>query len=90
MQCGRTSMIALDECASLSAFMQTHPEAAVLDFGGEELQKGEALQTVVIGCEGGFEESERKLFTDHPVRLLSVPMILRSETAVVAIAAALL
>lgn len=90
MQCGRTSLIELEESSTLSAFLKLHPEAVILDFGGEVLQADEKIQTVVIGCEGGFDESERKLFGAHPVRVFPSPMILRSETAAVAVASRVL
>jgi len=86
MQCGRTSLIELAESPALSAFLGAHPEALILDFSDEVLNKGDPFDTVVIGCEGGFDESERKLFGTHRVRRLSSPMVLRSETAAVAIA----
>ncbi len=86
MQCGRTSCIEFAEVPALSTFLNAHPEAVVLDFGGEALDKNEVFDTVVIGCEGGFDESERKAFQTHRIRHFNLPMILRSETAVVAIA----
>jgi 16S rRNA (uracil1498-N3)-methyltransferase len=90
MQCGRSSLIELEESPTLNAFLQAHPDAAILDFGGEVLRPDEQIETVVIGCEGGFDESERKLFFSRRVRVFSSPMILRSETAAVAIASRLL
>jgi 16S rRNA (uracil1498-N3)-methyltransferase len=90
MQCGRTSLIKLSESPNLSTFLKSHPDAAIFDFGGEELQHNEVVETVVIGCEGGFDESERLLFSGHRCFLFPTPMILRSETAVVAIAARIL
>ncbi len=90
MQCGRTSLIELSESPNLSTFLKAHPDAAIFDFGGTPLGNDESVDTVVIGCEGGFDESERKLFNDYRVRLFSSPMILRSETAAVAIASRLL
>jgi 16S rRNA (uracil1498-N3)-methyltransferase len=90
MQCGRTSLIELGESPALSTFLKAHPDAVILDFGGETLRSDENIETVVIGCEGGFDESERKQFADYRVRLFSSPMILRSETAAVAIASRLL
>ncbi|MBN2869805.1 MAG: 16S rRNA (uracil(1498)-N(3))-methyltransferase [Campylobacterales bacterium] len=90
MQCGRTSLIELEESPALSTFLKAHPDAVILDFGGEVLQSDEHIETVVIGCEGGFDESERKLFAAHRVRVFSSPMILRSETAAVAVASRLL
>jgi 16S rRNA (uracil1498-N3)-methyltransferase len=86
MQCGRTSLIELSETPALSTFLNANPEAVVLDFGGEALDKNEEFEVVVIGCEGGFDESERKSCSSHRIRHFNLPMILRSETAAVAIA----
>jgi 16S rRNA (uracil1498-N3)-methyltransferase len=86
MQCGRTSLIELAESPALSTFLAANPEAVILDFTDEVLRSDEVTGTVVIGCEGGFDESERKHFAAHRVRALKSSMILRSETAVVAIA----
>jgi 16S rRNA (uracil1498-N3)-methyltransferase len=90
MQCGRTSVIELSESPNLSSFLKTHEDAVIFDFGGKPLETGAAMDTVIIGCEGGFDESERRAFADHRVRLFPSPMILRSETAAVAIASRLL
>jgi 16S rRNA (uracil1498-N3)-methyltransferase len=90
MQCGRTSLIEMSESPNLSTFLKSNPQAVIFDFGGEPLSGNEVIDTVVIGCEGGFDESERKLFSDHRIRLFPLPMILRSETAAVAIASKLL
>lgn len=90
MQCGRTSLIELAESPNLSTFLKNNPQSVIFDFGGTVLESGESVETVVIGCEGGFDEGERKLFGDYRIRLFSSPMILRSETAAVAIASRLL
>lgn len=90
MQCGRTSLIELSEMPTLSTFLKNNPQAVIFDFGGTPLDKEEEIDTVVIGCEGGFDESERKIFADHRIRLFPSPMILRSETAAVAVASRLL
>lgn len=90
MQCGRTSLIELAETPTLSTFLKNNPQTVIFDFGGTPLGNDESVDTVVIGCEGGFDESERKLFSDYRVRLFSSPMILRSETAAVAVASRLL
>lgn len=86
MQCGRTSFIEFSEVSALSTFLNANPEAVVLDFGGEALDKNDIVDTVVIGCEGGFDENERKAFSSHRIRHFNLPMILRSETAAAAIA----
>jgi 16S rRNA (uracil1498-N3)-methyltransferase len=90
MQCGRTSLIELCESPNVSTFLKNNPDAVIFDFGGEAMASDEVIDTVVIGCEGGFDESERKAFGDHRIRLFPLPMILRSETAAVAIASRLL
>lgn len=87
MQCGRTSFIEFGESASLGDFLNGHPDSVILDFGGEEFSKTEEYETVVIGCEGGFHESERSLFVNHRIRHFRSPMILRSESAAIAVAA---
>lgn len=90
MQCGRTSLIELDECSMLSQFIEAHPESVIFDFGGTPLENDESVETVVIGCEGGFDEGERRLFSAHRIRRFNSSMILRSETAAVAVASRLL
>ena len=90
MQCGRTSFIELSEAPALSTFLNANSEAVVLDFGGEALSIDEKFETVVIGCEGGFDENERKAFSLHRIRHFNSPMVLRSETAAVAVASMML
>lgn len=90
MQCGRTSLMELAESPNVGTFLKENSEAVILDFGGEALSGDESIETVVIGCEGGFDESERRQFAGHRIRLFTSPMILRSETAAVAIASRLL
>ncbi|MCK9374178.1 MAG: 16S rRNA (uracil(1498)-N(3))-methyltransferase [Sulfuricurvum sp.] len=89
MQCGRTSLIELAEAPALSTFLSTHPEAVILNFGGESWDCNESVETVVIGCEGGFDANEEKLFVHHRVRQFASGMVLRSETAAVAVASML-
>lgn len=90
MQCGRTSFIELHESPNVSTFLSTHSDTVILDFGGSVLDKNEKCSTVLVGCEGGFDEGEKKLFSTHRLRHFSNPMVLRSETAVVAIASMVL
>lgn len=86
MQCGRTSIIEFGESPNVTTFLNAHANTVILDFGGDALDKNDVFDTVIIGCEGGFDESERKSFSPHRLRHFSNPMVLRSETAVVAIA----
>lgn len=90
MQSGRSVAVTFEESPGLSAFLKSYPDSAVFDFNGEVLGKDEVFENVVIGCEGGFDEIERKMFDTHPCRKFSSPIVLRSETAVVAVAGIML
>ncbi len=87
-QCGRSVLMELREAESLEAFLAEVPEAMLLDFSSRSLacDGGEAL-TLVVGCEGGLTETERKRFAEERIVGLATPMILRSESAACAAAA---
>lgn len=82
-QCGRSTPMHMDTAKSLKEFLQNHPDAYLLDFStNTELKKG-AIQTVVIGCEGGFTPEETALAKN--IIGFPTPLILRSESAACAI-----
>ena len=85
-QCGRVSLMEIDFCESLDKFLETYPKAKVCDFGGDKVC--EYFETAVVGCEGGFSDRERELFTN--IIAFDTPLILRSESAVVSIASKVL
>jgi 16S rRNA (uracil1498-N3)-methyltransferase len=85
-QCGRVEMMKIEFCESLDKFLENNPNAKVLDFGGEKIS--EYFQTAVVGCEGGFSDRERKLFKNK--YSFDTNLILRSESAVVAVASKVL
>lgn len=89
-QCGRSTKMQLGEAASLEAFIAAHPETVVFDFCETILKESAGIGTVLIGCEGGFSEAERGLLSQQKTFRLATPMILRSETAVAAVAAKIL
>lgn len=89
-QCGRTQAIAFDSFKNLDTFLKKHPETVVLDFCDEVLGCENEVQTVLIGCEGGFSEEERTLLKGYKRFRLDTPMILRSESAAMAIASKVL
>ncbi len=89
-QCGRSKPIAFEVFKTLDAFLQLHPQTVVLDFCDEVLGCEDELDTVLIGCEGGFSEDERKKVEKLKRFRLNTPMILRSESAAVAIASKVL
>ena len=89
-QCGRSKPIAFEVYKTLDAFLQLHPETVVLDFCDEVLACENEVKTVLIGCEGGFSEDERQKVERLKRFRLDTPMILRSESAAMAIAAKVL
>lgn len=89
-QCGRSRKMRLEHAESVEAFLDTHPETVVLDFCDTVLTDASGIETVLIGCEGGFSEEERRLLAGCPTFRFDTPMVLRSETAAVAAAAKIL
>lgn len=89
-QCGRSEMMLFDEMKNVAAFIKENPETVVFDFCDDVLQEGSGIHTVLIGSEGGLSEAERALLKEQRIVRLDTPMILRSETAVTAIASKIL
>jgi 16S rRNA (uracil1498-N3)-methyltransferase len=89
-QCGRSDWMVLDTAPSLRTFLSANPQTVVLDFCEETLGSTEEIDTVVIGCEGGFSDAERAAIASCRTARLATPLILRSESAAVAAAAKLL
>ncbi|TWJ09676.1 16S rRNA (uracil(1498)-N(3))-methyltransferase [Altererythrobacter ishigakiensis] len=93
-QCARTALPELREPAKLDALLRGWPNDRILYFademGGEPA--GDAFATnsgpaaMLIGPEGGFDDSERELLRSHRhVKPISLgPRILRGETAAIA------
>ena len=44
------------------------------------------IKTILIGCEGGFSKDEKEFLESSDVFRLDTSMILRSESAVIAVA----
>ncbi len=89
-QCGRSQKMVFETFTSLDAFLKVNPETVVLDFCDEVLGCDDEVSTVLIGCEGGFSESERQKLEGLKRFRLDTPMILRSESAAMAIASKVL
>lgn len=83
-QCGRSAWMALETAESLEAFIVTNPQTVVLDFAEQTLDDASGIDTVLIGCEGGFSDEERALLEAYRTVRFATPMILRSESAAVA------
>jgi len=89
-QCGRSELMNIEIVDSLREFVSLYPDAYMLNFSDNALSREMDIDTVVVGCEGGFDDSERAMFAKEQIVGLDTPMILRSETAVVAVASNLL
>lgn len=89
-QCGRSVMMEFEEFSDLDSYIGAYPQSHVLDFSDEMLEKDSGIQSVLIGCEGGFSNQERKALEMLRVIGLDSNLILKSESAVAAIAAKIL
>jgi len=89
-QSGRTSFLEFDSYKNIAAFIQEFPDTKVFDFTDTILDGESNFSRVLIGCEGGFSTSEKELLKTQEVFRLNSPMILRSESAVMAVASKIL
>jgi 16S rRNA (uracil1498-N3)-methyltransferase len=89
-QCGRSSIIELNTLNSLEEFKEAYPKSVMLNFSNHLFSKESEMDTIVIGCEGGFTQEEVKLFDSEQIVGLDTPLILKSESAAVAISSKLL
>jgi 16S rRNA (uracil1498-N3)-methyltransferase len=89
-QCGRSTYIAFDTYKNIADFIQAFPQTKVFDFTEKTVDDYSDIQTVLVGCEGGFSSEEKKFLLSQDVFRLDTPMILRSESAVMAVASKIL
>jgi 16S rRNA (uracil1498-N3)-methyltransferase len=87
---GRSSYIEFDRCKSIDDFLTKYPDTKILDFCDNILDDTSNFKTVLIGSEGGFSSDEKKLLKGYDIFKLDTPMVLRSESAVVAISSKIL
>ena len=89
-QSGRSNYIEFDTYNNLENFLKEFPDTKVFDFCDKTLKDDADFKRVLVGCEGGFSPSERELLKGYEVFRLDTPMVLRSESAVVAISSKIL
>jgi 16S rRNA (uracil1498-N3)-methyltransferase len=89
-QSGRSSFVELDTCRDIESFIKHNPDTKVFDFCDNELEDGADFDSVLIGCEGGFSQNEREILKKQESFRLKTPMVLRSESAVLAVASKIL
>ena len=83
-------MMEFETIKNIGEFIKKYPQSVVFDFCEDVLSGDEKFETILIGSEGGFSENEKKLLLKQKVYRLDTPMVLRSETAVVAVASKML
>lgn len=96
-QCGRSDLMQIKLFNNVLDFKKAFENVVLLDFEGENLNvflKEKSLEAVLddyvffVGAEGGFSAREKELFKDKIK--LAHPLILRSQTAIIALASKLL
>ncbi|MFK5976342.1 MAG: 16S rRNA (uracil(1498)-N(3))-methyltransferase [Sulfurovum sp.] len=81
-QSGRSDMMKLDMSEDLEKFLKDNPNSKMLNFSLNKITKSSDIDTIVIGCEGGFTPDEVAMFDDDNIYGLDTPLVLKSESAV--------
>ncbi|MEA1983322.1 MAG: 16S rRNA (uracil(1498)-N(3))-methyltransferase [Campylobacterota bacterium] len=89
-QSGRTSLMAFDSYKNIETFIEEFPDTKVFDFCDNILKGDSSFKKVLIGCEGGFSQNEKEFLKSQEVFRLNSAMVLRSESAVMAVASKIL
>ncbi len=89
-QSGRTHTMELDTYKNVHQFIEEFPETKVFDFSDMVLEGDSNFEQVLVGCEGGFSQDEKEFLKSQDVFRLNTPMILRSESAVMAVSSKIL
>ena len=90
-QCGRSNLMLLDSYDSLDSFICKYPTTYMFNFSNNHIDtKKEDIETIIIGCEGGFSYNEILKVSSDKIVGIDSNLILRSETATVSVAAKIL
>jgi len=89
-QSGRSELMKLETTDSLEDFLKEKPQAKMLNFSENNFISNSDIDTIVIGCEGGFHNNEVSLFEAKNIVGLDTPLVLKSESAVCAVASKVL
>jgi 16S rRNA (uracil1498-N3)-methyltransferase len=88
-QCGRSSIMKLELIENLERFLEIYPNAKMLNFSKNRVSNSiDTIDSIVIGCEGGFTSDEESLFSN--IVGFDTPLILKSRSAICAIASKIL
>jgi 16S rRNA (uracil1498-N3)-methyltransferase len=83
-QCGRVDMMEIEVVKSLEEVLLKYDDLAVVDFGGKS-EISQDLNRFLIGPEGGFSEKERKRLKEFCTISFKTDLVLKSESAAMAI-----
>jgi len=90
-QCGRSSIIKLEVIDSFEEFLGIYPNSYMFNFSSNRIDtQKDNIETIIVGCEGGFSKSEVENFNQDKIVGINSNMILRSETAIVSITSKIL
>ena len=89
-QSGRSEMMTLETAESLENFLEEYPQSKMLNFSETNFISNTSIETIVIGCEGGFHEEEAALFKEENIVGFETPLVLKSESAACALASKVL
>jgi len=89
-QCGRSELMRLEAFDSLEDFLQKYPHSYILNFSENKISNQLDIDTIVVGCEGGFSQDEVELFEESKIVGLNTPLILKSQSAICSIASKIL
>ena len=89
-QSGRSELMQLEMADDLETFLDKYPHSKMLNFSENNFISNEGVDTIVIGCEGGFHEEEIALFDKNNIVGFDTPLVLKSESAACAVASKIL
>jgi len=89
-QSGRSEMMQLEMAEDLPKFLAEYPKSKMLNFSENNFIGSRTIETIVIGCEGGFHEDEVAFFGAENIVGFDTPLVLKSESAVCAVASKVL
>lgn len=89
-QCGRSSMMIVENSTSLDRFINEYPHSYMLNFSENIISDYSDIDTIIVGAEGGFTDKERGVIHSDHIVALDTPLILKSESAVASIASKIL
>jgi 16S rRNA (uracil1498-N3)-methyltransferase len=90
-QSGRSDIIKIDICDSFQNFLSLYPNSYLFNFSSNHIDtKKSDIQTIILGCEGGFSDNEISLINKENIIGINSNIILKSETASITIASKIL